>query len=48
MWIRKANENFLKTTLREILAKMPHCVGSYNANMIVFPRILDAIASDFF
>lgn len=46
--VREANEDLLETGFGEILAKMPHCVCSYNTDMIIFPRILDAIPSNLF
>ncbi len=44
--VREANEDLLETGFGEILAKMPHCVCSYNTDMIIFPRILNAIPSN--
>lgn len=46
--VREANKDLLQTGLREILTEMPHCVGSYNTDMIIFPRILDAVPSNLF
>lgn len=46
MRIWEANKDLLQAGFREILAKMSHCISSYNANMIVFSRILNAITSN--
>lgn len=44
--IGEADEYLLQALFGEVLAKMPHGVGTHHSDIVEFPWILDAISSD--